>query len=648
MLAVPLVALIAVQSLSYVSGQRAGEATELVVHTLDVQSGVDEVRVLYLEATLGMRAYALTGSGDFLERYHYAIDRLPLALARLRSSIRADSARALLDDAEAAGERLLNVLERMEARARLGGTPADGWRSFVLETGDTLALVRVKLDAVDTREDRLLDERSARADRADRSRTLTMLISTAAGMLVGLAAMLLFARGLARRVHRNERNANRLAEGLPLFPSIPAGDEIGRVERALEAAAALLAERQAEVTESETRYRGLAKNFPGGAVAIFDHELRYVLVEGEALDALGMSKEDFEGRTIFEALGPEVASIVEAGYRAALRGERNASESKFGERWFFVQRVPLFDARGEVEAGLLVALDITDRKRAEEEVSHAEAFLESVVENIPNMVFVKEAEDLRFVRFNRAGEELLGYSRDDLVGRNDYDFFPREEADSFTSRDREVLEGGGVVDIEEEPIETKEKGLRILHTKKIPIVDESGTPRYLLGISEDITDRKRAEEAVRQARDEAEGANRAKDEFLSRMSHELRTPMNAVLGFAQLLEMGSLDEEQRDSVKRILHGGRHLLRLIDDVLDVSRIATGNLTLSLEPVSVTQAIREAAELIQPLASERGIELCAEDANGLHILADRQRLRQVLLNLLSNGVKYNREAGRVSVS
>src|SRR3990172_7609516 len=126
-------------------------------------------------------------------------------------------------------------------------------------------------------------------------------------------------------------------------------------------------------------------------------------------------------------------------------------------------------------------------KTRAEELSQINIFLDSLIENIPDMIFVKAAKDLRFVRFNKAGEELLGYSRDELIGKNDYDFFPKQEADFFTAKDRAVLAGKEVVDIEEESIHTRRKGVRILHTKKVPLYDKEGQPLYLLGISEDIT-----------------------------------------------------------------------------------------------------------------------------------------------------------------
>ena len=143
--------------------------------------------------------------------------------------------------------------------------------------------------------------------------------------------------------------------------------------------------------------------------------------------------------------------------------------------------------------------DITERKRAEEALRRSQAFITSVVENLPNMIFVKDAKDLKFVRVNKAGEDLLGHSREVLIGKSDYDFFPKEEAGFFTAIDRQVLKTGSLLDIPEEPIETKHQGRRILHTKKIPIYDDTGEPQYLLGISEDITDRKRTEDALRKS-----------------------------------------------------------------------------------------------------------------------------------------------------
>ena len=179
------------------------------------------------------------------------------------------------------------------------------------------------------------------------------------------------------------------------------------------------------------------------------------------------------------------------------------------------------------------------------------------------------------------------------------------------------------------------------------LVAEGVTVRRL---GSDITELKRIEEDLREARDTAERASHAKSEFLSRVSHELRTPLNAILGFSQILEMQKgLGPEPQNHVAEILRGGRHLLRLINEVLDLSRMESGHVTLSLEPVSAQDVIEEAVTLMRPVAEGHGIqvEIAPLTDPAWHLMADRQRLKQVLLNFLSNAILYNRAHGSVTV-
>ena len=177
-----------------------------------------------------------------------------------------------------------------------------------------------------------------------------------------------------------------------------------------------------------------------------------------------------------------------------------------------------------------------------------------------------------------------------------------------------------------------------------------GRPLTLSGTTQDITEQVLRETALRQAKQEAEQANQAKSEFLSSMSHELRTPMNAILGFAQLLQLRrELTTEQQQDVAEILKAGRHLLELINEVLDLSRIEAGALSLSLEPVLCCEAIDESLALLQPMAEHHGI-LLREDPRKVCFVwfqADRTRLKQVLVNLISNAIKYNRPHGSVTL-
>jgi PAS domain S-box-containing protein len=162
-------------------------------------------------------------------------------------------------------------------------------------------------------------------------------------------------------------------------------------------------------------------------------------------------------------------------------------------------------------------------------------------------------------------------------------------------------------------------------------------------LEREVAERRRAEA-------EADRANSAKSEFLSRMSHELRTPLNAILGFGQLLEMRVQQPRDRESVEQILKGGHHLLNLINEILDISRIEAGRLPLSSEPVQITEAVRRVMDLARPLTSERRLAFEADEAaqDQRYVLADSQRLQQVLLNIVSNAIKYNRDGGRIVVA
>ncbi len=190
--------------------------------------------------------------------------------------------------------------------------------------------------------------------------------------------------------------------------------------------------------------------------------------------------------------------------------------------------------------------------------------------------------------------------------------------------------------------------LRTYETRARPVFDNSGRVTGTVTISRDVTERMHLEQSLRHASAGAERASEAKSEFLSRMSHELRTPLNAILGFAQLLELDGLPADQAASVDQIQVAGRHLLSLINEVLDISRIEAGRVSLSTEPVEVSEVLDEVTTLLGPVAETAGIALSVDNDGSPKVLvrADRQRLLQVLLNLGSNAVKYNSRGGSVA--
>ncbi|HLO49430.1 MAG TPA: PAS domain S-box protein [Kamptonema sp.] len=213
---------------------------------------------------------------------------------------------------------------------------------------------------------------------------------------------------------------------------------------------------------------------------------------------LGYSAKELEGQLFLEFVHPDdIASTLEVMSNLSEHNPvfhfTNRYRAKDGNyRYLEWRAVPCGDLI------YAAARDITERKQAEIENWEIQQFLNLIIENIPNMLFVKDAENLQFLRFNKAGEELLGYPKEVLLGKSDYDFFPPEEADFFIAKDRETLTNGKVLDIPEEQVQTNHQGTRILHTRKIPILDELGNPKYLLGISEDITARKQAEAQLKE------------------------------------------------------------------------------------------------------------------------------------------------------
>jgi PAS domain S-box-containing protein len=271
--------------------------------------------------------------------------------------------------------------------------------------------------------------------------------------------------------------------------------------------------------------------------------------------------------------------------------------------------------------------------------------LDQVIEHLPLMVFVKDAKELKFVRVNRQGEELLGLSREQLVGKTDHDFFPKEQADAFVAADRDTLERTTPLDVPEEPIRTA-SGERWLHTRKVPIRDADGAPRYLLGISLDITESRRAAERVRAARDAAENANRELEAFSYSVAHDLRAPLRAIAGFsATLLEdyAGGLDEKAREYLARSRNAAAAMGNLIDDLLELSRLS--RVEVRRERVDVSAKVRSVVGQLLAAQPGRDVELVVAD--GLVANADRALLRILLTNLLANAVKFTSKNARARI-
>lgn len=304
---------------------------------------------------------------------------------------------------------------------------------------------------------------------------------------------------------------------------------------------------------------------------------------------------------------------------------------------------------GEFNA-MLDALEQREQKRkiAEEQLQDSEAFLRNVVENIPAMIFIKDAKELRFVSLNREAENVLGISRDEMIGKNDYDFFPAEQAGHFVRRDRIALSPGAGVDVQEETIQTRD-GHKELLTRKIAIRNAKGEARYLLGISEDITRQKQAARALVEAKEMAEATSRAKTAFLNMVSHEMRTPLNGVMGGVQLLQMTRLDDEQLEYLGIVNKSAVKELELITELLDLTGIEAGMLAVGHEPFSLRTVLESAVSAQQTAGMTKGVPLFLSVQEKLpdRLIGDGSKIEQALRLLLDNAIKFTSE-GRIDVA
>ncbi len=267
-------------------------------------------------------------------------------------------------------------------------------------------------------------------------------------------------------------------------------------------------------------------------------------------------------------------------------------------------------------------------------------------------------------RVNQTECRMLGYTREEMIGRPVWQFVAADQQEQCREAIRRKVAGEEHLAPFERDFLRRDGGYLILEIYDGLIRDRAGEVTGIRSVLLDVTDRRLAEQllanevtererltlALRRSKEEAEKANRAKSEFLSRMSHELRTPLNAILGFAQLLEMSALDRDKREAVAQILKAGQHLLGLINEVLEISRIEAGRLSFSPEAVLINSAVQETLDLLTPMAARRDIELRDEMPKDRrrHVMADQQRLKQILLNVISNAIKYNCDGGTVTIS
>ncbi|HVU37948.1 MAG TPA: response regulator [Opitutales bacterium] len=299
---------------------------------------------------------------------------------------------------------------------------------------------------------------------------------------------------------------------------------------------------------------------------------------------------------------------------------------------------------------MTIAKQFNDRRFAEEQLARKSAELQGILDNAPHGIFLKDL-DSRYLVLNARMKDLLGADPSACLGKTPDELFPAQRAELILAEDRQTLADGQPQQIDLELL-CADGALRHFRTHKFVVHDADGRPRALGGIAEDVTAHHEMDVALRQALATAETASRTKSQFLANMSHELRTPLNSIIGFSEILSdklFGSLNEKQQQYVANILASGRHLLLLINDLLDLAKIESGKMHIEPERVTVTTLLNDGANLVRGTAERKGVKLTVAPADaGLAARLDPARTKQIIYNLLSNAVKFTPKGGQVTLS
>jgi PAS domain S-box-containing protein len=363
--------------------------------------------------------------------------------------------------------------------------------------------------------------------------------------------------------------------------------------------------------------------------------------------SLGWTQDEWRRQEFVKLSHPDdVATLLGASTKLRKGSTESKSETRFRHRDGTYRWV---DWAAWSSGGMtnIIARDVTLRRNAEEALRESEATTRSILNSVNSAIMTIDGDGL-IEEFNPSAERLFGYAAHEVIGGNVSQLMPRTEQRAHGAYLKRYEESGEprIIGINREVRGRRKDGTEFLLDLEVSEVDVESR-RLFTGVARDVTKLQAARVALEEAKSDAVQANDAKSAFLSRMSHELRTPLNAILGFAQLMKVNAASEEHDESVTMIIKAGRHLLSLVNEVLDISRVESGQLSISLEAVELAGVLRDSLSLVEPQANLRHIKFADRSSANLVIRADRQRLKQVLLNLLANAVKYSYEDGLVTI-
>lgn len=436
------------------------------------------------------------------------------------------------------------------------------------------------------------------------------------------------------------------------------------------------------LAESEREYRELVM-LANSIILRWSPEGRITFLNEFGQQFFGYSAMEIIGQHVIGTIVPESESqgrdlrpLIEEICANPVKFERNINENlrRNGERvWVDWTNKIVLDEQGKIKEILSIGSDITARKQAEEQVRqlnndlrrHADTLEQRVTERTAELSAVNDEQRTIFesastgivllrertiIRCNRKLEEIAGYASGELIGKSTRIWYPDEEAYVISGKNVYSQLAKGETYRQEQQMVRKDGSLFWVRLS-LRAFDKNAPPKGAVGIIEDITDEREAAEKLRKAMEAAQAADQIKSAFLATMSHELRTPLNSIIGFTGIMIQGlagPLNPEQQKQMTMVQNSSRHLLSLINDVLDISKIEAGQLDLALAPFDLKSSIEKMVKFISPLAAKKGIDILLNIANDIGSLTtDQRRFEQIILNLLSNAVKFT-EKGHVDIS